>query len=139
LKKDLENYHEGKSTLNKILSVQKSPNDKSGLGFKSNNKNKSNINKKKKGQEQVKNLAKIVCFKCKIEGHHVRYCPLKKKPLSEKQQEKRPQVQGHAKPRVEERSLPKKNQANAPLVEKSSEKKVKKRTCYICDTSPTYP
>jgi hypothetical protein len=132
LKKDLENCHEGKSTLNKILSVQKSPNDKSGLGFKSNNKNKSKINKKKKDQEQVKNLAKIVCFICKIEGHHVRSCPLKKKPLSEKQQGKWPQVQGHAQPRVEERSLPKKNQANAPLVDKSSEKKVKKRTCYIC-------
>jgi hypothetical protein len=40
LKKYLENRHEGKSTLNKILSVQKSPNDKSGLGFFSNNKNK---------------------------------------------------------------------------------------------------
>jgi septal ring factor EnvC (AmiA/AmiB activator) len=109
LKKDLENCHEGKSTLNKILSVQKSPNDKSGLGFKSINKNKSKINKKKKGQEQVKNLAKIVCFKCKIEGNHVRSCPLKKKPLSEKQQGKQPQVQGHAQPHVEERSLPKKN------------------------------
>jgi hypothetical protein len=132
LKKDLENRHEEKSTLNKILSVQKSPNDKSGLRFISNNKTKSKLYKKKKGQEQVKNLAKIVCFKCKIEGHHVRSCPLKKKPLSEKQQGKRPQFQGHAQPRVEERSLPKKNQANAPLVEKSSEKKVKKRTCYIC-------
>jgi len=57
---------------------------------------------------------------------------LKKKALSEKQQGKRPQVQALAQPQVEERSLPKKNQANAPLVEKSSEKKVKKRTCYIC-------
>jgi hypothetical protein len=57
---------------------------------------------------------------------------LKKKPLSEKQQGKHPQVQGHAQPRVDERSLPKKNQANAPLVEKSSEHKVNKRTCYIC-------
>jgi hypothetical protein len=38
----------------------------------------------------------------------------------------------HAQPRVEEKSLPKKNQANAPIAEKSSEKKVKKRTCYIC-------
>jgi hypothetical protein len=27
-------------------------------------------------------LAKIICFKCKIEGHHVRSCPLKKKALS---------------------------------------------------------
>jgi hypothetical protein len=57
---------------------------------------------------------------------------LKIKALSGKQQGKRPQVQGHAQPRVEERSLPKKNEANAPLVEKSSEKKVKERTCYIC-------
>jgi hypothetical protein len=104
----------------------------SGLRLKSNNKNKSKINRKKKGQEQVKNLAKIVCFKCKIERHHVRSCPLKKKELSEKQQGKQPQVQGHAQPCVEERSLPKRNQANDPLLEKSSEKKVKKRTCYIC-------
>jgi hypothetical protein len=131
LKKDLENHHEGKSTLNKILSVQKSPNDKSGLGFIFNNKKKSKLYKEK-GQEQIKNLANIICFKCKIEGHHVRSCHLKIKALSEKQQGKRPQVQGHAHPCVEGRSLPKKNQANAPLVEKSSEKKVKKRTCYIC-------
>jgi hypothetical protein len=34
-------------------------------------------------------LVKIVCFKYKIEGHHVRSCPLNKKPLSEKQQGKR--------------------------------------------------
>jgi hypothetical protein len=98
LKKDLKKCHEGKSTLNKILSVQKSPNDKSGLGFISNNKKKSKIYKKKKGQEQVKNLAKIICFKCKIEGHHVRSCPLKKKAFSEKQQGKRPQVQALAQP-----------------------------------------
>jgi hypothetical protein len=57
---------------------------------------------------------------------------LKKKALVEKQQGKQPQVQGHAQPQVEEMPLPKKNQANAPIVEKSSEKKVKKRTCYIC-------
>ena len=43
-----------------------------------------------------------------------------------------PQVQAHAKPQVEERPIPKKNQANAPIVEKSSEKKGKRRTCYIC-------
>jgi hypothetical protein len=54
-------------------------------------------------------LAKIVCFECKIEGNHVRSFPLKIKALSEKQQGKRPQVQGHAQPRVEERSLPKKS------------------------------
>ena len=48
---------------------------------------------KKKGHEQVKDSAKIVCFKCKVEWHHVRSCPLKKKSLSEKQQGKRPQDQ----------------------------------------------
>ena len=85
LKKDLEKRHVGDSTLDNMLSVQRRPNDKSGLGFNSNNKNKSKINKKKKGQEQVKDSAKIVCFKCKVEGHHVRSCPLKKKPLDEKQ------------------------------------------------------
>jgi hypothetical protein len=115
-----------------MLRVQKSHNDKSGHGFISNNKNKSKINKKKMSQGQVKDPSKIVCFKCKIEGHHVRSCPLKKKALVEKQQGKRPQVQGHPQPRVEERSLPKKNQVNAPITEISSEKKVKKRTCYIC-------
>jgi hypothetical protein len=115
-----------------MLSAQKSPNDKSRLGFISNNKNKSKIIKKKKGQEQVKDLDKIVCFKCKIEGHHVRSFLLKKKPLSEKQQGKRPQILGYDQPRVEERSLPMKNQANDPIVDKSSENKEKKRTCYIC-------
>jgi hypothetical protein len=134
LKKDLVKSHEGKSKLDIMLRVQKSPNDKSGLGFISNNKNKSKIKKKKKkkGQGQVKDPTKIVFFKCKIEGHHVRSFPLKKKALVEKQQGKRPQVQGHAQPRVEERSLPKKNQDDAPTAEKSSEKKVKKRNCYIC-------
>ena len=131
MKKDLEKSHEGKSTLNNILSVQKSPNDKGGLGFNSNKKNKSK-RIKKKGQEQVKNSAKIICFKCKIEGHHVRSCPLKNKAISEKQQGKRPQVQSHAQPQVEERTLPKKTQVNASLVEKSSEKKVKSRCCYLC-------
>jgi Zinc knuckle len=124
--------HEGKSKLDKMLSVQQSPNDKSGLGFISNNKKKSKINNKKKGQEQVKDPAKIVCFKCKIEGHHVRSCPLKKKPLSGKQKGKSPQIQAHAQPQVEERPLFKKNHAKAPIVEKSSEKKGKRRTCYIC-------
>jgi hypothetical protein len=132
LKKDLVKNHEGKSKLDNMLSVQKSPNDKSGLGFISNNNKKSTINKKNKGQGQVKDLANIVCFKCKIEGHHVRSCPLNKKALVEKQQWKWPQGQGHAQPRVEERPLSKKNQANAPIVEKSSEKKEKKRTCYTC-------
>ncbi|KAK1665975.1 hypothetical protein QYE76_054134 [Lolium multiflorum] len=107
--------------------MQQSPNDKSGLGFKSNNKNKSKNNNKKKGQVQVKDPAKIVCFKCNIEGHHVRSCPLKKK-----QKGKRPQAQTHIQPQVEEMPLPKKKQANAPIVEKPSEKKEKKRTCYIC-------
>ncbi|KAK1617708.1 hypothetical protein QYE76_023225 [Lolium multiflorum] len=124
LKNDLVKGHEGKCKLDKMLSVQQSPNDKSGLGFNSNNI-KSKNNKIKKGQLQVKD--KIVCFKCKIEGHHVRSCPLKKK-----QKGKRPQAQTHIQPQVEEMSLPKKNQANAPIVEKSSEKKEKKRTCYIC-------
>ncbi|KAK1646100.1 hypothetical protein QYE76_063905 [Lolium multiflorum] len=127
LKNDLVKGHEGKCKLDKMLSVQQSPNDKSGLGFNSNNKNKSKNNKIKKGQLQVKDPAKIVCFKCKIEGHHVRSCPLKKK-----QKGKRPQAQTHIQPQVEEMPLPKKNQANAPIVEKSSEKKEKKRTCYIC-------
>ena len=62
LKKDLEKSHEGTSTLNNMLSVQKSPNDKCGLGFNSNKKKKSKSNKKK-GQKQVKNLAKIIFFK----------------------------------------------------------------------------
>jgi hypothetical protein len=46
LKKDLEKSHEGTSTLNNILSVQKSPNDKGGLGFNSNKEKKSKRNKK---------------------------------------------------------------------------------------------
>ncbi|KAK1677045.1 hypothetical protein QYE76_037893 [Lolium multiflorum] len=127
LKKDLERRHEEKSALDKMLSVQQSPNDKSGLGFNSNNKNN-----KKKGQDKVKDLAKIVCFKCKVEGHHVRSCPLKKKKhLSEKQQGKRPQGQAQARPQVEDRPLPKKNQDNVPQ-EKKSIKKKKGNTCYLC-------
>ncbi|KAK1652363.1 hypothetical protein QYE76_070168 [Lolium multiflorum] len=110
LKKDLEKRHEGKSALDKMLSVQQSPNDKSGLGFNSNDKNKSKSkSNKKKGQDKVKDPAKLVCFKCKVEGHHVRSCPLKKKKhLSEKQQGKRPQGQGqaHARPQVEDRHFP---------------------------------
>ncbi|KAK1603169.1 hypothetical protein QYE76_018781 [Lolium multiflorum] len=136
LKKDLEKRHEGKSTLDKMLSVQQSPNDKSGLGFNSNNKNKSKSkNNKKKGQDKVKDPAKLVCFKCKVEGHHVISCPLKKKKkhLSEKQQGKRPQGQGqaHARPQVEDRPLPKKNQDIVPQ-EKKSIKKRKGNTCYLC-------
>ncbi|KAK1666659.1 hypothetical protein QYE76_054818 [Lolium multiflorum] len=79
LKNDLVKGHEGKCKLDTMLSMQQSPNDKSGLGLKSNNKNKSNNNNNNKGQVQVKDPAKIVCFKCNIEGHHVRSCPLKKK------------------------------------------------------------
>ena len=135
LKKDLEKRHEGKSALDKMLSVQQSPNDKSGLGFNSNNKNKSKSkSNKKKGQDKVKDPAKLVCFKCKVEGHHVRSCPLKKKKhLSEKQQGKRPQGQGqaHARPQVEDRPLPKKNQDIVPQ-EKKSIKKRKGNTCYLC-------
>ncbi|KAK1617706.1 hypothetical protein QYE76_023223 [Lolium multiflorum] len=127
LKNDLVKGHEGKCKLDTMLSMQQSPNDKSGLGFKSNNNNKSKNNNKKKGQVQVKDPTKIVCFKCNIEGHHVRSCPLKKK-----QKGKRPQAQTHIQPQVEEIPLPKKKQANAPIVEKPSEKKEKKRTCYIC-------
>jgi hypothetical protein len=111
------------------LGVQKSPNDKSGLGFNSNNKNKSK-NNMKKGQDQVNNLAKIVCFKCKIEGHHVRSCPLKKKQVSEMQQGKRPQ--GKAQPQVENRPLPKKNQDKAPPIKKSMKKRKGSTCCYIC-------
>ena len=47
LKKDLEKCHEGKATLNNILSVQKSSNDKAGLGLNSNKKKKFKMNKKK--------------------------------------------------------------------------------------------
>ena len=47
LKKDLEKSHEGMSTLNNVLCGQKSPNDKYGLGFNSNKKNKSKSFKKK--------------------------------------------------------------------------------------------
>ena len=57
---------------------------------------------------------------------------MKKKPLSKKQQGKRPQVQPHAQPQVEERPIPKKTQANSPHIEKSSEKKGKSQFCYIC-------
>src|SRR4051812_8607603 len=113
-----------------MLSMQKSPNDKSGLGFKSNVNNKST--NKRKGQEQFKNLANIVCFKCKTEGHHVRFCPLKKKPFGERQKGMWPKVQVHSLPQFEERPLPKKNQANTPMVEKSSEKKGNKISFYIC-------
>jgi hypothetical protein len=68
LKKDLENHHEGKSTLNNILSVQKSPNDKSGLGFKSNNKNKSEINKKKKGKNKSRIWPRLFASSAKLKG-----------------------------------------------------------------------
>ena len=54
------------------------------------------------------------------------------KPLGEKQNGKWPQAQGHVLPQVEERPLPKKNQTKAPIVKKSSEKKEKRRKCFIC-------
>ncbi|KAE8791868.1 hypothetical protein D1007_33651 [Hordeum vulgare] len=117
LKKDLEKSHEGMSTLNNILCGKKSPTDKGGIGFNSNKKKKSKSNNKK-GQEQIKNSSKIVCFKCKIERHHVRSCPLKKKSRCHEQQGKRPQVQLHAQPQFEERPLPKKTQAYGLKVEK---------------------
>ncbi|KAE8776765.1 hypothetical protein D1007_50547 [Hordeum vulgare] len=111
-------------TLNNVVCGQKSPIEKGGLGFNSNKKNKSK-RFKKKVQEQVKNSSKIVCFKCKIQGNHVRSWPLKKKPPSHKQQGKQPQVQSHTQLQVEERPLPKKTQDNTPQVEKSIGKKVK--------------
>jgi hypothetical protein len=43
------------------------------------------------------------------EGHHVRSCPLKKKPLSEKKQGKRPQAQTQVLFQDEEMPLNKKN------------------------------
>ena len=122
MKKGLEKRHEGKRALDNMLSVQQSPNDKSGLGFNSNNKIKSKL-EKKKGQVQVKNPAKITSFKCKIKGHHVRDCPMKKKPLSEKQLGKQPLVQSRAQPRVEQRPPPKKTRVNAPQVEEPIKKK----------------
>ena len=90
------------------------------------------VEKKKKGQVQIKNPAKITCFKCKIEGHHVRDCPMKKKPLSEKQLGKRPLVLPHGPPRVEQRPPPKKTQVNAPQIEEPIKKKEKSRCCYLC-------
>ena len=77
-------------------------------------------------------LAKIVCFKCKIEGHHVRSFPLKKKPLDEKQKGKLPQVKGNGLPHAQEKPLPKKNQDKAPQVKKSIKKRKGSTCCYIC-------
>ncbi|KAE8768601.1 hypothetical protein D1007_59908 [Hordeum vulgare] len=106
LKKDLEQCHEGMSTPNNVLCEQTSPNDKNDVGV--------NSNKNKSGLEQVKNSAKIICFKCKVKGHHVRSCPLKTKSQSHKQQGKRPQTQSHTQLQVEGRPLPNKTQANTP-------------------------
>ena len=53
MKKSLEKRHGGKSALDNMLSVQQSPNDKSGLGFNSNNKNNSKIDKKKGDTSQT--------------------------------------------------------------------------------------
>ncbi|KAE8821430.1 protein trichome birefringence-like 41 [Hordeum vulgare] len=106
LKKDLEQCHEGMPTLNNVLCEQTSPNDKNEFGV--------NSNKNKRGLEQVKNSAKIICFKCKVKGHHVRSCPLKTKSQSHKQQGKRPQTQSHIQLQVEGRPLPNKTQANTP-------------------------
>ncbi|KAE8770702.1 hypothetical protein D1007_57505 [Hordeum vulgare] len=124
LKKDLEQCHEGMSTLNNVLCEQTSPNDKNDVGV--------NSNKNKRGLEQVKNSAKIICFKCKVKGHHVRSCPLKTKSQSHKQQGKRPQTQSHIQLQVEGRPLPNKTQANTPQGEKSTGKKTKGRCCYLC-------
>ncbi|KAE8812157.1 hypothetical protein D1007_11002 [Hordeum vulgare] len=124
LKKDLEQCHEGMSTLNNVLCEQTSPNDKNDVGV--------NSNKNKRGLEQVKNSAKVICFKCKVKGHHVRSCPLKTKSQSHKQQGKRPQTQSHIQLQVEGRPLPNKTQANTPRGEKSTGKKAKGRCCYLC-------
>jgi hypothetical protein len=127
LEKDLEKCQEGNSTLNDMPSVPRFPKDKSGLGFNSNDKNKYKVNNKK-GQDKVKNLANIICFKCKVKWHHVRDCPLKKKLLSEKQQGKQPQAQ--VQPQVEERRLHKKIQIKASQVKKLNMKN-KGSTCYV--------
>ncbi|KAE8787546.1 hypothetical protein D1007_38483 [Hordeum vulgare] len=124
LKKDLEQCHEGMSTLNTVLCEETAPNDKNEFGV--------NSNKTKKGLEQVKNSTKIICFKCKVKGHHVRSCPLKTKSQSHKQQGKRPQTQSHIQLQVEGRPLPNKTQANTPQGEKSTGKKTKGRCCYLC-------
>ena len=63
--------------------------------------------------------------------HHVRSCPLKKKSLSEKQQGKRPQDQYQVS-QVNERSLPKKDQATSSQVEISTKKSSRSRCCYLC-------
>ena len=57
---------------------------------------------------------------------------MKKKPFSEKQQGKRPQVQPQGLPQVEERPLPKKYQANPPQVDKTNKKKGRSICCCIC-------
>ncbi|KAE8780405.1 hypothetical protein D1007_46486 [Hordeum vulgare] len=106
LKKYLEQCHEGMSTLNNVLCEQTSPNDKNDVGV--------NSNKNKRGLEQVKNPAKIICFKCKVKGHHVRSCPSKTKSQSHKQQGKRSQNQSHIQLQVEERPLRNKTQVNTP-------------------------
>ena len=119
LKKDLE------KCCDNILSVQKDPQDKIGLDFISNKKKSKN---KKKGRDQVKNSANIICFKCKNVGHHVRSCPLKKKASNVKHQGKWPQVQYQD----NERPLPMPNQDNALQVEKVKKKRKGSTCCYIC-------
>ena len=73
---------------------------------------------------------------------------MKKKPLSEKELGKRPLVQSHAQPRVEQMPPPKKTQANAPQVEETFKKKEKsdvatfavaKVTLLLHALSVTYP
>jgi hypothetical protein len=67
LKKDLVKSHEGKSKLDNMLSVQKSPNDKSGLGFISKNK-KSKVNKNKKGKDKSKIQRRLFASSAKLKG-----------------------------------------------------------------------
>jgi hypothetical protein len=123
LKKDLEKY------CDNILSVQKDPQDTIGLDFISNKKKSKN---KKKGQDQVKNSANIICFKCKHVGHHVRSCPLKKKASSVKQQGKWPQAQSQVQTQLEERPLSMMNLVIAPQVEKVKKKRRGSTCCYVC-------
>ena len=75
---------------------------------------------------------RLFASSAKLRGIMLDLAPLKKKAISDKQQGKRPKVQSHAQPQVEERPLPKKTEVNASCVEKSSEKNVKSRGCYLC-------
>ena len=64
---------------------------------------------------------------------------MEKKSLSEKQLGKRPLVQSHARPRVEQRPPPKKTQVNASQVEEPIKKKEKSRCCYLVKVTSCEP